>query len=114
MATATKDGQPVTVATWYLFEPDGRVLINLDAGRFRLGHLRRDPRFALDVLDGDDWYSHLSLQLVVTEITDDPGLVDIDALSRHYLGTPYGNRERPRVSARAEIRASMAWGALAR
>ncbi|MFC0681650.1 TIGR03618 family F420-dependent PPOX class oxidoreductase [Lysobacter korlensis] len=112
MATVTKDGHPVTVATWYLLEPDGRVMINLDAGRLRLNHLRRDPRFALDVMDGADWYSHVALQLEVVDITDDAGLADIDALSRHYRGSDYPNRHRPRVSVRADVTKWMGWGAL--
>ncbi|GAA2753049.1 hypothetical protein [Amnibacterium kyonggiense] len=86
--------------------------MNLDAERVRLGHLRRDPRFALDVLDGADWYTHLALQLVGIAFTDDVGLRDIDALSRHYGGSPYADRERPRVSVRAEIRGLHARGAL--
>src|SRR5215218_9377823 len=94
MATVTKDGHPVTVATWFLLESDGTVMINLDADRLRLSHLRRDPRFALDVMDGSDWYSHVALQLEVAHISDDAGLADIDALSRHYLGTPYPTRDR--------------------
>jgi PPOX class probable F420-dependent enzyme len=112
MATLAKDGRPVTVATWYLLEDDDRVLVNLDAERVRLGHLRRDPRFALDVLDGADWYTHVALQLLGAEITDDEGLADIDALSRHYTGEAYAERRRPRVSVRAEIRSTMAWGDL--
>ena len=113
MATTTKDGRPVTGATWYLLEPDGRILVNLDASRVRLAHIRRDPRFSLDVIDGDDWYSHVSLQLEAVEVTDDTDLADIDALSTHYTGTPYDNRERPRVSIRARITHSMPWGSVA-
>lgn len=112
MATVTKDGRPVTAATWFLLEPDGRILINLDAGRVRLSHLRRDPRFALDVIDSADWYSHVALQLQVTDITDDDSMADIDALARHYNGAPYPNRDRPRVSARATITKWMGWGAI--
>lgn len=112
MATLAKDGRPVTVATWYLLEADGRVLVNLDASRVRLGHLRRDPRFALDALDGADWHTHVALQLVGTEVADDTDLADIDALSRQYTGEPYSNRDAPRVSVRAEIRSVLTWGAL--
>jgi hypothetical protein len=42
MATLRPDGAPVTVATWYLWDK-GRFLLNLDAARARLVHLRRDP-----------------------------------------------------------------------
>src|SRR5690606_14606112 len=56
MATLRSDGSPVSTATWYLWE-DGRVLLNLDEGRVRLKHLRRDPRVTLTVLAEDDWYT---------------------------------------------------------
>ena len=83
MGTLARDGRPVTVATWYLLESSGDILVNLDAERVRLNHLRRDPRFALTVLDGADWGSHVSLQLVVTSITDDVELADIDRSEEH-------------------------------
>lgn len=110
MATTTKDGRPITAATWYLLEDDDRVLINFDAERVRLKHVRRDPRCALDVIPLDAWYSHVALQLDVVEITEDAGLADIDALAKHYTGNPYGNRDRARFSARAEIRSWWGWG----
>ena len=111
MATIAADGRPVTVATWYLLEDDGRVLLGLDAGRARLEHMRRDPRISLTVL-AEDWYTHVSLQGRVVSIVDDEGLRDIDRLSRHYTGKPYSNRQRPRVSAQVEIDRWHAWGAL--
>ena len=112
MATLAADGRPVSVATWYLLEDDGRILLNLDATRARLKHLRTDPRVALTVLEGDNWYTHVSLQAVVDEITDDPELTDIDSLSTAYTGNPYPNRESPRVSVRLTIDRWHVWGAL--
>jgi PPOX class probable F420-dependent enzyme len=109
MATLAKDGRPVTAATWYQLAADGRILVNLDAERVRLRHLRRDPRFSLTVLDGDDWYKHVSVQLVAADISDDVGLTGIDSLAQRYLGTPYPNRERPRVNIRADIVAWQRW-----
>lgn len=103
MATIADDGRPVTVATWYLLEPDGTVLLGLDAKRARLDHLRRDPRVSLTALAEGDWYTHVSVQGEVVSIADDEGLRDIDRLSQHYTGKPYRNRERPRVSARLRI-----------
>ena len=103
MATIAADGRPVTVATWYLLEPDGRILLGLDAERARLEHLHRDPRVSLTALAQDDWYTHVSVQGRVVSIVDDEGLRDIDRLSQHYTGQPYRNRERPRVSAHVEI-----------
>jgi hypothetical protein len=83
MATVAADGRPVTVATRYLLERDGRV--------------------SLTALAQDDWYTHVSVQGHVVSIDDDEGLRDIDRLSQHYTGQPYRNRERPRVSAHVEI-----------
>jgi hypothetical protein len=89
MATLAADGRPVTVATWYLLEDDGRILLNLDAERARLKHI---------------------LQGRVVSLVDDEGLRDIDRLSRHYGGQPYSNRERPRVSAYVEVDRWHGWG----
>jgi PPOX class probable F420-dependent enzyme len=110
MATLGPDGQPVSVATWYLLEGD-RILVNLDSGRKRLEHLRRDPRVSLTVLDEANWYTHVSVQGRVVELTDDEGLADIDRLSTHYGGNPYPVRDRARVSARIEIDRWHGWGA---
>jgi PPOX class probable F420-dependent enzyme len=108
MASLKPDGSPLTVATWYLWEDDGRVLINLDHSRARLEHLRKDPRVSLTVLD-NNWYRHVSLQGEVAEIAADEALADIDRLSNHYRGEDYRNRESARVSARIEIRTWHAW-----
>ena len=108
MATVRPDGAPVSVATWYLWD-GGRILLNLDAGRKRLDHMRTDPRVSLTVLDGDSWYRHISLQGTVT-LSPDDHLSGIDRLATHYTGGPYRNRERPRVNAWLEIESYHAWG----
>jgi hypothetical protein len=46
IANVRPDGQPVSVATWYLLDGD-EVLVNMDAGRRRLAYLRSDPRVSL-------------------------------------------------------------------
>ncbi|MFI1995620.1 TIGR03618 family F420-dependent PPOX class oxidoreductase [Actinoplanes sp. NPDC020271] len=112
MATVAADGRPVTVATWYLLEDDGRVLLGLDATRARIKHLRADPRVSLTVLADDDWYTHVSLQGRVGPITDDTGLAQIDRLSRHYTGRDYPNRESPRVATHLTIESWHVWGKL--
>ncbi|MFF7731845.1 MULTISPECIES: TIGR03618 family F420-dependent PPOX class oxidoreductase [unclassified Streptomyces] len=111
MATLRSDGAPVSTATWYAWR-DGRVLINLDEGRVRLKHLRRDPRVTLTVLAGDDWYTHVTLIGRVTETYDDEDLADIDLLARHYTGKPYPDRDRRRVSALIEVDRWHGWGSL--
>jgi PPOX class probable F420-dependent enzyme len=108
MATLRKDGRPVTVATWYLFEGD-RILVNLQEDRTRLQHLRSDPRVALTVLDSKSWYTHVSVQGHVAEIVDDVDLADIDRIARHYIRDAYPVRDRERVSVWIEIDTYHAW-----
>ena len=66
-----------------------------NAGRERVD-LRQDPRVSLTVMDTDSWYRHVSIIGRVAEMADDPDLSGIDRLSTHYLGNPYGQRDRPR------------------
>ena len=104
------DGQPVSVATWYLMDGD-RVLVNMDESRKRLAYLREDPRVSLTALDESSWYTHVSVQGRVVELADDPDLADIDRLSTHYNGRPYPTRDRRRVSAWIEVDSWHGWGA---
>ena len=110
IATVRADGQPVTVATWYLLDGD-RILVTMDATRTRLNHLRADPRVSLTALAEDNWYTHVSVIGRVVEMRDDDGLADADRVSQHYRGKPYPDRERPRVSAWIEIDRWHGWGA---
>jgi PPOX class probable F420-dependent enzyme len=110
ISTLGGQGQPVSVATWYLLEGD-RILVNMDRGRKRLDHLRRDPRVSLTVLDEAGWYTHVSLQGRVVEMREDPDLADIDRLAEHYTGQRYRVRDRGRVSAWIEVERWHGWGA---
>jgi PPOX class probable F420-dependent enzyme len=103
------DGQPVSVATWYLFE-NGRIVVNMDAGRKRLDYLRSEPRVSVTVLDEAGWHTHVSVTGTVAEMYDDVDLADIDRVARHYIGMPYPDRERPRVTALVDITSWHAWG----
>ncbi|WP_020574201.1 PPOX class F420-dependent oxidoreductase [Actinopolymorpha alba] len=108
MATVRPDGMPVTVATWYLWD-DGRILLNLDARRKRLEHVRANPRVSLTVLDGDSWYRHISVQGTVTLEPDDD-LSGIDRLAQHYTNKPYPDRKHPRITAWLTIESYHVWG----
>jgi PPOX class probable F420-dependent enzyme len=98
IATLRPDGSPHTVPTWYDWE-DGRVLLNMEDTRLRLGYMRRDPRVSLTVLAEDGWYHHVSLLGTIVSIEDDDDLADIDRLARRYTGRPFRTRDRKRVSA---------------
>lgn len=116
ITTLRPDGQPVSVATWYLLEEDrslgDRILVNMDESRRRLDYLRRDPRVSLTALDEESWYTHVSVQGRVVELADDPDLAGIDRLSTHYNGVPYPVRDRRRVSAWIEVESWHGWGAV--
>ncbi|WP_432562220.1 TIGR03618 family F420-dependent PPOX class oxidoreductase [Kineococcus sp. SYSU DK003] len=110
MGTVHPDGHPVTVATWYLYE-EGRLLLNLDATRARLRHLRTNPGVSLTALAEGDWYTHVSVQGKVVEVREDTDLADIDRVSTHYTGGPYPNRTSPRVTVVVDIEHWHGWGA---
>jgi PPOX class probable F420-dependent enzyme len=111
ITTLRSDGQPVSAATWYLWD-DGRVLVNMDEGRKRLEHMRHDPRVAFDVLDESDWYTHLSITGHIDQMGEDTDLSGIDRLARYYTGEPYPQRDRRRISARIAVDGWHGWGAL--
>jgi PPOX class probable F420-dependent enzyme len=111
ITTLRPDGQPVSVATWYVMDGD-RILVNMDESRKRLEYLRADPRVSITVLDENSWYTHVSIQGRAVEISADEGLAGIDRICRHYSGEPFSNRSRGRVNAWIEIDRWHGWGAL--
>jgi hypothetical protein len=80
----------------------------MDGERRRLEYVRANPQVSLTVLDADQWYRHITVHGRAT-LQDDPDLADIDRLSTHYLGQPYGQRDRGRVSAWIEVESWHAW-----
>jgi hypothetical protein len=74
--------------------------------------MRRDPRVSITVLGADDWYHHLTRHGRVVAIEDDPEFEAIDRLSRRYMGQPYPQRDRARVSAWIEVESWHAWAVI--
>jgi PPOX class probable F420-dependent enzyme len=108
VATLRPDGSVHTAATWYLWE-EGRVVVNMDEGRKRLDHLRRDPRVSITVLGADGWHRHVTLEGRVVSIESDVELDGIDRLAFHYTGAPFRSRDRGRVNAWIEVESWHAW-----
>jgi len=108
VATVSPRGAPHTAATWYDWE-DGRVLLNMDESRLRLGFLRENPAVALTVLGARDWYRQVTLLGRVVTLEEDPELRDIDRLSVRYTRKPYADRNARRVSAWMEPERWSAW-----
>jgi PPOX class probable F420-dependent enzyme len=109
ITTVRPDGQPVSVATWYVMD-GARILVNMDEGRRRLDYLRHDPRVTVTVLDKDGWYTHVSMQGRVVDLIDDDDLAGIDRIARHYTGKPYSDRTRGRVNAWIVVERWHGWG----
>ena len=102
IGTVKPDGTPNTVASWYLWE-GGRVLVGMAADGPRARNVRADPRVSLTVLDGENWFRHVSLRGRVVSLEDDPDLAGMDRISQHYLNSPYPARERVMATASIEI-----------
>jgi PPOX class probable F420-dependent enzyme len=108
VGTVRPDGSPHTAATWYDWE-DGRVLLNMEDTRLRLGYMRTNPHVSLTVLEDGNWYHQVTLLGTVVSIEEDPDLHDIDRLSLKYIGNPYSKRDRPRFSAWVQPERWYAW-----
>ena len=109
IATIRPDGELHTAATWYEWQDDGTVLLNMDASRKRLGYMRADPRVSLTVLAEQDWYRHVSLMGRIVSIEEDVDLRDIDRLAVRYTRRPYGKRDVQRFSAWLEPQRWHVW-----
>jgi PPOX class probable F420-dependent enzyme len=108
IATLRPDGSPHTTAIWYAWDGE-RILVNMDEVRPRLNWMRRDGRVALTMIDPENFYRHVSVMGRVTEIRPDPERVDIDALSRRYVGRDYPRRKLDRVSILIEVERWHGW-----
>jgi PPOX class probable F420-dependent enzyme len=99
VGTVKPDGSPHTAATWYDWDDDGRVLLNMEDTRVRLGYIRANPHISLTVLEDGNWYHQVTLFGTVVSIEEDPDMHDIDRLALRYTGKPYRKRDRARYSA---------------
>lgn len=109
VATVRPNCAPVTVATWYLWDDRGRVLLNLDSSRKRLAYMRANPRVSLTVLDGENWYRHITVEGSVT-LVDDTDQNDADRLTQHYTGGQWTERSQQRISAWLDVDSYHTWG----
>ena len=110
IATVRSDGRPQCVPTWYEYD-GGQILVNMDAGRIRLKHMRANPNIAMSIMWHKHWYRHLSIAGRVVELYDDIDMRDLDRISIHYIGIPYKKRQQKRVSAKLVIDSWLAWDA---
>jgi PPOX class probable F420-dependent enzyme len=108
IATIRGDGAPFTAATWYDWDGE-TIYVNMDEGRTRLRHMRRDPHIAITVFDIENWYWQVSLLGRVVRIEDDEGFSGIHHLARRYTGADYVDLSRGRVSAWIAVDSWSGW-----
>lgn len=89
LATVLRDGAPHTVPVWVGVE-DGRIVVFKEEGTVGLRNVRRDPRVALTVVDGDDPYRYCNVRGVVAGERSGQEAVDcLQRLAVAYTGRPY-------------------------
>lgn len=98
MATVTSNGRGVSVATWYLIEDGGLLMLCMNADRARLKHMQNNCHVAWPCLQRTISAPTYLVRGHVVSIKPDEGLADIDRLSRHFLGKDYPARESPLVT----------------
>jgi PPOX class probable F420-dependent enzyme len=103
LTTIGRDGQPHAVVLWCGRDGDD-VLVNGGEGAAWMRRLRRDPRVALTVVDTGNIYRYLTARGVVTEIREDAGYAQMDAMARVYDGTEDYVWEHPDDATRFVVR----------
>ena len=83
LSTLNKDGSSQLTTMWYMFENDGTIVLSTPSHLQKVKNLRRDPRIAICVPDGN---RYVSLSGTVT-IIEDQIIVrrDIERLVERYV-----------------------------
>jgi PPOX class probable F420-dependent enzyme len=112
LATLMPDGSPQVSPVWVDYD-GGHILINSAKGRVKDKNMRRDPRVALDFLDPQNPYRHLSVRGRVVEITEQGADAHIDKLAKKYLGKdsyPFRSPSETRVIYKIQPESANAMG----
>ncbi len=83
LSTLNTDGSPHLTTMWYVFEHDATIIMSTPSHLRKVKNLRRDPRIAICVQDGN---RYVSLYGTVT-ISEDQTIVreDIEHLVERYV-----------------------------
>lgn len=85
VATMMPDGSPQVTHVWV--DTDGtHVVFNTSEGRQKIRNIRRDPRFAMSLVDPASFYRRAYIRGRVVEVTAEGAEQHIAALSLKYLG----------------------------
>ena len=110
LVTLGPDGLPDPVPMWYVLDDSGAVVMRTYARSQKAANLRRDPRVACLVEDGDRYAELRGVQLTGrVELVEDPGWI-ADVMTRllvKYEGLPADQvpaaREAARVRAAKQV-----------
>lgn len=85
LVTLMPDGSPQASPVWVELEGD-MIVVNSSEGRVKTNNVRRDPRVAISILDGDEPYGGVVMvRGFVEEVTTDGADEQIDRLAKKYL-----------------------------
>src|SRR3954463_7847290 len=96
LSTLRRDGSPRNWVVWVGLEDD-HVLICTTDRSWKSKDMRRDPRVALSVIDGENPYRMASVQGRVVEARPDEGCRYMDPISFKYTNRPFPSRGADRV-----------------
>jgi PPOX class probable F420-dependent enzyme len=94
LATLMPDGSPQVTPVWFQYK-DGKFIVNTARGRVKDRNMSHDPRVALDIVDPDNPYLHLSVRGKVVRKTEQGADDNIDALAKKYLDKDKYPMRRP-------------------
>jgi PPOX class probable F420-dependent enzyme len=84
VATVMADGTPQVTPVW--IDTDGEALLfNTAKGRVKHRNLVRNPKVAISVVDGNDFYRKVVVRGTATFVEDGAD-AHVDALAKKYLG----------------------------
>ncbi|MFL5654203.1 MAG: PPOX class F420-dependent oxidoreductase [Ktedonobacteraceae bacterium] len=92
LSTLNKDGSSQLTTMWYMFENDGTIVLSTPSHLRKVKNLRRDPRIAICVQDGN---RYVSLYGTVA-ISEDQTIVrqDIQRLVERYIQSDEATRQQ--------------------
>jgi PPOX class probable F420-dependent enzyme len=92
LATINDDGSPQVNPVWFLWDGT-HILLGVKADTIKYRNLRRDPRLALSIPDGNDQFRYLEVRGTVLEFELYLDLTFVNQLSQKYVGHDMDSRE---------------------
>ena len=94
LATVNADGGPQVSPVWVDRDGD-TIMVNTAVGRVKDRNMRREPRVALSIPSGGDFYDKVDIRGRVVDVVEgDEAERHIDKLAKKYIGEDtYPNRQ---------------------